>query len=315
MQIPVNEKKGLTFARGLRSILRHDPDKIMVGEIRDPETAQIAVQSALTGHLVFTTVHANNVFDVLGRFLHMGLDPYNFVSSLNCVLAQRLVRKICPHCKRPVQYDRPILEEAGLDWQRYREFDFHEGSRLPECHGMGYFGRSAIIELLDLDDSLREMIVTPGAGFPAEKSGRPGWDRLSARSGAGEGLFRADHTQGNQPRDFCRTGGKPVIIRNYLGLDITAGELRAVSLRRKGRGALHDRRARSRDNRGPLVFPPCGSRISDGAAAAAEAFRKCSIRWPARGPGCTLASKSAGRILLTEVESAVQIPCRRAGNS
>ena len=117
VQIPVNEKKGLTFARGLRSILRHDPDKIMVGEIRDPETAQIAVQSALTGHLVFTTVHANNAFDVLGRFLHMGLDPYNFVSCLNCVLAQRLVRKICPHCRRPVQYDQQTLEEAGLDWQ------------------------------------------------------------------------------------------------------------------------------------------------------------------------------------------------------
>jgi type IV pilus assembly protein PilB len=160
VQIPVNEKKGLTFARGLRSILRHDPDKIMVGEIRDPETAQIAVQSALTGHLVFTTVHANNVFDVLGRFLHMGLDPYNFVSCLNCVLAQRLVRKICPHCKRPVRYDRATLEESGLDWERYKDFEFFEGAGCQECHGMGYYGRSAIIELLDLNDSLREMIIT-----------------------------------------------------------------------------------------------------------------------------------------------------------
>lgn len=159
VQIPVNEKKGLTFARGLRSILRHDPDKIMVGEIRDPETAQIAVQSALTGHLVFTTVHANNVFDVLGRFLHMGIDPYNFVSCLNCVAAQRLVRKICPHCKRPVQYDRQTLEESGLDYERYRDFTFYEGAGCDECHGLGYHGRSAIVELLDLNDELRELIV------------------------------------------------------------------------------------------------------------------------------------------------------------
>ena len=159
VQIPVNERKGLTFARGLRSILRHDPDKIMVGEIRDPETAQIAVQSALTGHLVFTTVHANNVFDVLGRFLHMGLDPYNFVSCLNCVLAQRLVRKICPSCTRPVRYERQFLEESGLDWNQYGDFQFFEGAGCPECHGLGYFGRSAIIELLDLNDSLRELIV------------------------------------------------------------------------------------------------------------------------------------------------------------
>jgi type IV pilus assembly protein PilB len=159
VQIPVNEKKGLTFARGLRSILRHDPDKIMVGEIRDPETAQIAVQSALTGHLVFTTVHANNVFDVLGRFLHMGIDPYNFVSCLNCVAAQRLVRKICPKCKQPVQYDRQTLEESGLDYDKYRDFTFYEGAGCDECHGVGYHGRSAIVELLALNDELRELIV------------------------------------------------------------------------------------------------------------------------------------------------------------
>src|SRR5437660_6292826 len=114
-QIPVNEKKGLTFARGLRSILRHDPDKIMVGEIRDAETAQIAINSALTGHLVFTTVHANNVLDVLGRFLNMGVEAYQFVSALNCVLAQRLVRTICQHCKRPVKVSRALLEESALD--------------------------------------------------------------------------------------------------------------------------------------------------------------------------------------------------------
>jgi type IV pilus assembly protein PilB len=159
VQIPVNEKKGLTFARGLRSILRHDPDKIMVGEIRDPETAQIAVQSALTGHLVFTTVHANNVFDVLGRFLHMGIDPYNFVSCLNCVAAQRLVRKICTHCKHPIHYEVKTLNAAGLDGERYRERVFYEGTGCRECNGQGYHGRTAIVELLDLDDDLREMIL------------------------------------------------------------------------------------------------------------------------------------------------------------
>src|SRR5688500_17552225 len=126
-QIPVNEKKGLTFARGLRSILRHDPDKIMVGEIRDEETAQIAVQSALTGHLVFTTVHANNVVDVLGRFLNMGVEPYNFVSALNCILAQRLVRLICAHCSKPVQYPDSYLSESGLNPAEWRDVTFYEG--------------------------------------------------------------------------------------------------------------------------------------------------------------------------------------------
>lgn len=160
VQIPVNEKKGLTFARGLRSILRHDPDKIMVGEIRDPETAQIAVQSALTGHLVFTTVHANNVFDVLGRFLHMGIDAYNFVSCLNCVAAQRLVRKICVHCKRPVSYDRQAFLESGLNYEQYKDHPFYEGAGCKACNGQGYHGRTAILELLDLDDDLRDLIIS-----------------------------------------------------------------------------------------------------------------------------------------------------------
>jgi len=159
VQIPVNEKKGLTFARGLRSILRHDPDKIMVGEIRDPETAQIAVQSALTGHLVFTTVHANNVFDVLGRFLHMGIDAYNFVSCLNCVAAQRLVRKICTSCKEVVSYDAAILEESGLSPDEYAKIPLYEGKGCKVCHGTGYQGRNAIVELLDLNDDMRELIV------------------------------------------------------------------------------------------------------------------------------------------------------------
>lgn len=158
-QIPVNEKKGLTFARGLRSILRHDPDKILVGEIRDQETAQIAINAALTGHLVFTTVHANNVFDVLGRFLNIGVDLYNFVSALNCILAQRLVRVICPHCKFQVRYDDATLLEGGLNPEEWREFEFSEGRGCFECSGTGYRGRSAIHELLDLNDEIRELIL------------------------------------------------------------------------------------------------------------------------------------------------------------
>ncbi|RLE03087.1 MAG: pilus assembly protein PilB [Candidatus Aminicenantes bacterium] len=158
-QIPVNEKKGLTFARGLRSILRHDPDKIMVGEIRDPETAQIAIQSALTGHLVFTTVHANNVFDVIGRFLHMQVDPYSFISALNCILAQRLVRLLCPKCKKAVHYSDQILIESGLDPDKYRDVWFYESEGCPECGFSGYRGRTAIAELLELSDTIREMIL------------------------------------------------------------------------------------------------------------------------------------------------------------
>jgi len=158
-QIPINEKKGLTFARGLRSILRHDPDKIMVGEIRDPETAQIAIQSALTGHLVFTTVHANNVIDVLGRFLNMGVEPYQFVSALNCVLAQRLVRQICHHCKRPVKMSREFLVESALDPTLADSHTFYEGAGCMECGGTGYKGRTAICELMDLTDRIRDMIL------------------------------------------------------------------------------------------------------------------------------------------------------------
>jgi type IV pilus assembly protein PilB len=158
-QIPVNEKKGLTFARGLRSILRHDPDKIMVGEIRDQETAQIAIQSALTGHLVFTTVHANNVTDVIGRFINMGVEPYNFVSALNCIMAQRLVRIVCPNCKRPKKYSLEELTEAGLDSAVWADVPLVEGAGCLECSGTGFHGRTAICELLDLTDRIREMIV------------------------------------------------------------------------------------------------------------------------------------------------------------
>jgi type II secretory ATPase GspE/PulE/Tfp pilus assembly ATPase PilB-like protein len=158
-QIPVNEKKGLTFARGLRSILRHDPDKIMVGEIRDQETAQIAINAALTGHLVFTTVHANNVLDVLGRFLNMGVEPYNFVSALNCILAQRLVRVICVYCKAPVQYPDSYLIESGLNPEEWRNVTLYEGPGCFECGGTGFRGRTAIHELLDLSEHIREMIL------------------------------------------------------------------------------------------------------------------------------------------------------------
>jgi type IV pilus assembly protein PilB len=158
-QIPINEKKGLTFARGLRSILRHDPDKIMVGEIRDPETAQIAIQSALTGHLVFTTVHANNVFDVLGRFLNMGVEPYQFISALNCVMAQRLVRRICEACKQPMQVTAEQLVESAMDPELARSHTFYEGAGCIDCSGTGFKGRMAICELLDLTDHVRELIL------------------------------------------------------------------------------------------------------------------------------------------------------------
>ncbi len=171
-QIPVNEKKGLTFARGLRSILRHDPDKILVGEIRDQETAQIAINSALTGHLVFTTVHANNVLDVLGRFLNMGVEPYNFVSSLNCILAQRLVRTICEFCGHWVQYDEETLHANGLDLDEWRGQRFREGAGCMECNGTGFRGRTAIHELLDLTDPVREIILAKRPGSEIRKLAR-----------------------------------------------------------------------------------------------------------------------------------------------
>ncbi|HXI61229.1 MAG TPA: GspE/PulE family protein, partial [Pyrinomonadaceae bacterium] len=169
-QIPVNEKKGLTFARGLRSILRHDPDKIMVGEIRDEETAQIAIQSALTGHLVFTTVHANNVIDVIGRFLNMGVEPYNFVSSLNCVLAQRLIRVLCPVCRRGFHPSDAELLESGLRPEEQRGSVFYENVGCDACNHTGYRGRTAIHELLDLSDNIREMIVERRPGSEVRRA-------------------------------------------------------------------------------------------------------------------------------------------------
>ena len=171
-QIPVNEKKGLTFARGLRSILRHDPDKIMVGEIRDSETAQIAIQSALTGHLVFTTVHANNVIDVIGRFLNMGVEPYNFVSSLNCVLAQRLVRILCTHCKRRHDPTDEELNESGLNPDKYRSETFYSSVGCEVCNVTGYRGRTAIHELLNVTDNIREIIIERRPGSEVRRAAR-----------------------------------------------------------------------------------------------------------------------------------------------
>ena len=157
-QIPVNEKKGLTFAKGLRSILRHDPDKIMVGEIRDPETAQIAIQSALTGHLVFTTVHANNVFDVLGRFIHMGVDSYSFISSLNCIIAQRLVRVLCKECRKKYKPGKKELSENRIHEHTFKSH-IYTSAGCQECSGTGYTGRTAIGEILELTDEIKEMIL------------------------------------------------------------------------------------------------------------------------------------------------------------
>ncbi|MBW3498459.1 GspE/PulE family protein [Janthinobacterium sp. NKUCC08_JDC] len=164
LQIPVNEKKGLTFARGLRSILRHDPDKIMIGEIRDDETAQIAVQAALTGHLVFTTVHANNVFDVVGRFLHMGVDAYSFAAALNGIVAQRLLRLNCAHCavdaSAEVLADAQQLRDSGLALHQVQDWQFMAGKGCGHCRGTGYKGRKAVAEVLMLSDAMREMICT-----------------------------------------------------------------------------------------------------------------------------------------------------------
>ena len=161
VQIPVNEKKGLTFAKGLRSILRHDPDKIMVGEIRDAETAQIAIQSALTGHLVFSTVHANNTFDVIGRFVNMGIEPYNFVSALNCIMAQRIVRAICESCKVEISVTPEQCRQMGFDYEHFKTRPvMYEGKGCLECHGLGYRGRYAITEFLPLTDAIKDLILT-----------------------------------------------------------------------------------------------------------------------------------------------------------
>ncbi len=203
-QIPVNEKKGLTFARGLRSILRHDPDKIMVGEIRDEETAQIAIQSALTGHLVFTTVHANNVIDVIGRFLNMGVEPYNFVSSLNCVLAQRLVRVLCTICRTPVSPVRCRTDSnPGLRPEEQRGRVFYSNVGCDGCNHTGYRGRTAIHELLDLTDNIREMIVERRPGSEVRRAAEAEGLDQPARIRPEESVYRYLDPARNQSRHFC----------------------------------------------------------------------------------------------------------------
>ncbi|MBI5889594.1 MAG: Flp pilus assembly complex ATPase component TadA [Nitrosomonadales bacterium] len=193
LQIPVNEKKGLTFERGLRSILRHDPDKIMVGEIRDPETAQIAVQSALTGHLVFTTVHANNVFDVIGRFMHMGVDPYSFVSAMNGILAQRLVRVNCTHCAAEDKPDAELLRQSGITPAEAERATFRAGRGCGQCRGSGFKGRKAIAEILYLNDEIRELIVARQPVRLIREAARRNGTRF-LREDALEMVFRGETT-------------------------------------------------------------------------------------------------------------------------
>jgi general secretion pathway protein E len=193
LQIPVNEKKGLTFERGLRSILRHDPDKIMVGEIRDPETAQIAVQSALTGHLVFTTVHANNVFDVLGRFIHMGVDPYSFVSALNGIVAQRLVRVNCTQCITDDFPEESVILESGISLEQAKSIHFRRGSGCGHCRGTGFKGRKAIAEILNLNDELRELIIGKQPVRLVREAARRNGTRL-LREGALDLVFQGEST-------------------------------------------------------------------------------------------------------------------------
>lgn len=193
VQIPVNEKKGLTFSRGLRSILRHDPDKIMVGEIRDLETAQIAIQSALTGHLVFTTVHANNAFDVISRFVNMGIESYNFVASLSCILAQRLVRSICQNCRVPVEILPEQCQESGIDYETVKHQTFFEGKGCNECHGLGFRGRRAITEFLDMTESIKEMILA-GKSSSEIRVAAMAQGMTSLRQAALDKVFRGEST-------------------------------------------------------------------------------------------------------------------------
>ncbi len=238
-QIPINEKKGLTFARGLRSILRHDPDKVMVGEIRDPETAQIAIQSALTGHLVFTTVHANNVFDVLGRFLNMGVEPYQFISALNCVMAQRLVRKICEACKHPVTLDAAVIAESAIDPTLLAGRTLYEGAGCIECSGTGFKGRMAICELLDLTDHIREIILDKRPISEVKRAAKEQGMRLLRESAVERVLEGTDHAARDQQGDVRRMS-----LRDLLH-DAGAGRRRRNRSHPRRRGA-HCRGAAAR---------------------------------------------------------------------
>ena len=273
-QIPVNEKKGLTFARGLRSILRHDPDKIMVGEIRDQETAQIAINSALTGHLVFTTVHANNVLDVLGRFLNMGVEPYNFVSALNCILAQRLVRQICEHCKREVKYPDSLLVESGLNPDEWRDVPMVEGTGCFECGGTGFRGRSAIHELLDLTDRIREMILEPPPHFGNQTRRQGRRHDLPARFGGGKDAAGHHYLAGNQQGHVHRG-----VMRGVNGMMDKIKLLSAGSPARHGLRNLRSRHRRGAHRRARRVgFPALEARHPCRLAAQGKCPRSGRVR-------------------------------------
>ena len=299
-QIPVNEKKGLTFARGLRSILRHDPDKIMVGEIRDQETAQIAINAALTGHLVFTTVHANNVLDVLGRFLNMGVEPYNFVSALNCILAQRLVRMICEHCKREVRAIAGAAGGVGLDPKRGATCAFYEGAGCFECGGTGFRGRTAIHELLDLSERIREMILDKRPSAEIKRAAREEGMTFLRESARRTRVRRAHHAAGDQQGDLHRGGvsgarggsAAPLrraadwLSRTLVGAAAAAGGGGGAAARDRGRAARARGDApRARGGRRPWTS-------SRGRSRCRSASRTC---WTPRPCAERCARGSSGR--------------------
>jgi general secretion pathway protein E len=188
LQIPVNEKKGLTFARGLRSILRHDPDTVLVGEIRDGETAGIAVQAALTGHLVMSSVHANTAFSVLERFLYLGVEPASFVEALQGVVAQRLVRRICEHCARDATPDAELAGKARLAPAQLRTGRFRQGRGCEACRGTGFHGRLALAEVLRIDDALKDALLRRESAAAlrdiARRSGHVGVREIALESAA-----------------------------------------------------------------------------------------------------------------------------------
>ena len=284
-QIPINEKKGLTFARGLRSILRHDPDKIMVGEIRDNETAQIAINSALTGHLVFTTVHANNVVDVLGRFLNMGVEPYQFVSALNCVLAQRLVRNICLHCKRPAKVTREQLVESAMDPTLADSGVFFEGAGCIECGGTGFKGRTAICELLDLTDNIREIILARKPTSEVKKAAREEGMR-SLRESAVERVLAGDHDAArDQQGDVRRMSPLP----SFLDQSAAVGRRRDRLGSGDGRVARRGRAAAGSSARTAIERLPRGRGDAGAQRASTSTTRRA---WSRR---CVRRSTSSGR--------------------
>ena len=285
-QIPINEKKGLTFARGLRSILRHDPDKIMVGEIRDAETAQIAINSALTGHLVFTTVHANNVLDVLGRFLNMGVEAYQFVSALNCVLAQRLVRNICQHCKRPAKVSRALLEESGLDPALETDADLLRRHRLHRVRRHGLHGpdrhlRAARPERRHPGDDSRE-----AADIGDQEGGARGRHALPPRVGRRARDARHHHAARNQQGDVRR-------MTAFSSLRDTSGPAAAVEIAatRVSGASVEWRGGQPAIAAHAIEMLPEGALVS---SLTADQRRRSRRPWPARSAACSSASGGPG---------------------